>query len=234
VTLAGGRLAGAGDFHQNELESIERSCPSGAGFIEDIVTRPKPYHHRAFFLALGVLIAAGLSWSAWAGDSTRPMREAHEFAYEDINPNSATHGQTIALRDLYLGEGLVLNFIASWCPPCWAEVPSFQKLSRSASTPVVFIAADELAGAVDVLKRAKQAGIQLPILLVPKDEIGLMEEFYDHSMLPSTYMISNDGHIKKVFEGMISEGTLFRETARQYPDSGVEVPADTRRGSIKL
>ena len=113
-------------------------------------------------------------------------------------------------------------------------MPSFQKLGRESSTPVVLIAADEHGPSEDLLRQADAAGLELPILLVPKDEIGLMEERYDHSMLPSTYMIDFQGRVRQVFQGMVSEESLYRAASRHYPESGIEAPAPrTVRGSAR-
>ena len=65
-------------------------------------------------LALSVL--AGLLWIV-GGCAKRPPR-AHELVYEDINPRSASHGETLALSELYAEQGIVLQFTASWCKFC--------------------------------------------------------------------------------------------------------------------
>ena len=76
-----------------------------------------------------------------------------------MNPNSSTFGEALSLNELYADEGVVLNFIASWCSPCWMELPAFQKFDRESSTPVVLIAADEHGPSDDLLSRAALIGV---------------------------------------------------------------------------
>jgi len=185
-------------------------------------------------VALALLLSTVATGAVWAGDKA-PARVAFEFAYEDINPTSGTYGKKLALHDLYEGEGIVLNFIASWCPPCWLEVPSFVKLDAEVSTPVIFIAADEHDGLRDLLVRLKQVPFDQPVLLVPRDQIAMLEQHYDHEMLPSTYVIDKQGEIRQVFEGMISENTLVRALTRHFPESGaaaIPVNEHSRQGAV--
>jgi len=187
-------------------------------------------------VASGLLLAAVASGAVWAEDkAAASARIAFEFAYEDVNPNSETHGKKLALIDLYAAEGMVLNFLASWCPPCWTEAPSFAKLDGKISTPIIFIAADEHDGRRDLLARLEQIEIDQPVLIVPRNEIAMLERHYDHEMLPSTYVIDKRGEILQVFEGMISENTLVRALGRHLPESGaasIPVEERSRQGSI--
>jgi thiol-disulfide isomerase/thioredoxin len=160
---------------------------------------------------VAALIAAVPSGAAMAG-SEQPLRAAHPFAYVDINPSSETHGQRLPLPVLYAERGLVLNFIASWCSPCWQEIPELQEFGNGSPTPLVFVAADEHGPTSDVLRLADRAGIRRPILHVPKDEIAGMESHYDHEMLPSTYLIDREGRIVQVFQGVV-EGQRLSEAA---------------------
>jgi thiol-disulfide isomerase/thioredoxin len=146
------------------------------------------------------------------------VRPAFDFRFQDINPNSATFEQELSLADLYAGRGVVLNFVASWCLPCWDELPHFQKLHEANDVPIASIAADEYYGAPDdVLRKAKAANSTLPLLFVPKEQIEQLEQHYDHGMLPSTYVIDPDGNIRHVFQGVISAATLHEEVKKNLP-----------------
>ena len=177
---------------------------------------------KDYLLAAAVgalLLALNLSSSNLSAAATNrrlpEVPRSHDFTYKDVNPASATHGQRLKLSDLYSERGLVLNFIASWCAPCWMEVPTFEKFDAAGEAPVVCIAADEYGPKEDLLRLAKNAGLALPILLVPKDEITRMEQHYDHAMLPATYLIDRDGGIRHVFQGLVSHETL-EEAARRH------------------
>ena len=144
------------------------------------------------------------------------IRKAPDFTLEDINPRSDSHGKRLDLAELYADTGLILNFIASWCKPCWPELASFQKLSAD-GLPIVCIAADEYGGTSDVLRKAEQLGLSMPILHVPREQISAMEELYDHAMLPATYVIDPLGGVREVFLGAISPEALLEEARASLP-----------------
>lgn len=157
-------------------------------------------------IAVAVLLLAG----AGAHAAGRP---AHPFAYPDVNPRSGSHGEVVSLDDAIAGGTVVLNFVASWCGPCWKELPEFQQLYDN-GVPIVAIAADEYTQpASDLLARLDAAGATMPVLLVPVDDIEAMERHYDHSMLPSTYVVDAEGSIRKVFQGLVPARRLL-ETVR--------------------
>jgi peroxiredoxin len=156
--------------------------------------------------ALLVLIAAVSAQAVRAGDLIAPG-----FAYEDINPNSESFGQSLALSDLYAERGLVLNFLASWCGYCWKELPELEKLGAADVAPILGVAADEYDGPAKLKKMIGQMKLSFPILLVPGAEIDSMGRSYRHRILPATYLIDNRGSIRRVFEGAVSESDLKRE-----------------------
>ena len=142
---------------------------------------------------------------------------ARDFTYEDINPNSPTHGERLSLSAIYAERGVVLNFLASWCGFCWKELPELERLQKSVSTPIVGIAADEYNGPEALLGLIRKAEVSLPILLVPAVDIKTMEQVYDHKMLPATYVIDKRGWVRSVFEGLTPADRLLEEL-REKPD----------------
>jgi len=134
---------------------------------------------------------------------------ARDFTYEDINPNSPTHGERLSLSALYAERGVVLNFLASWCGYCWQELPELEKLQKSVPTPIVGIAADEYNGPDVLLGLIRKAKLSLPILLVPTADIKAMEQIYNHKILPATYVIDRQGSVRRVFEGLTPADQLL-------------------------
>jgi len=168
--------------------------------------------------ALGAGCAtAGDEAAAVAKVAPRESPRAHDFTYEDINPASPSFGQRLTLKDLYAEQGLVLNFVASWCGPCWHEVPGLMKVAKQVATPVVCVAADEYGPPSDLLSRAASAQLNLPIVLVPADEIEDMGLHYDHELLPTTYWIDKQGQIVERRQGALSATDLFNTTQKNFP-----------------
>ena len=106
--------------------------------------------------------------------------------------------------------GIVLvNFWATWCPPCREEIPGFISLSKSEpSLQVVGVALDEGGG--DVVRRfAVTAGITYPVLLPPASS----PFFNAIQTLPTTFLIDKEGRIAKEYVGAVSKGTVQRDLA---------------------
>jgi peroxiredoxin len=165
---------------------------------------------RAAILSLLILISV----PAFAEDRTAPgagTLRARDFVYEDVNPNSPTHGHSLSLSKLYSERGVVLNFIASWCRYCWKELPELQELYASETALIVGVAADEYDGSGRLLQLVDQAQVTIPILLVPKDDIASMERDYNHRILPATYVIDKGGSIRRVFQGLAPLDELLEE-----------------------
>ncbi|MCC5921249.1 MAG: TlpA family protein disulfide reductase [Cyclobacteriaceae bacterium] len=85
-----------------------------------------------------------------------------------------------------------INFWASWCPPCIAEMPDIMKLqSMMAGKPIVFIfpnADKEVEKAENMIaKRGWSIEVQKPMQTMPA--------IFDHSGIPSTYIINSKGEI---------------------------------------
>ena len=169
---------------------------------------------RILMPAVALCLTPGLPATAAAGDAEGEIGRAADFEYEDVNPNSTTHGQRLTLDRLSKERGVVLNFLASWCPPCWAEVADLMQLSEAVNVPVVCIAADEFGPRDDLLRLAGEAGLTLPLLLVPRDRIDWMEERYDHAMLPATYVIDESRRIREVLLGRVRRPRLLEALER--------------------
>jgi thiol-disulfide isomerase/thioredoxin len=180
------------------------------------VPRPRPG------ACLALVLLALTPGALRADETTRPDHvsesKAPDITFGDINPRSASHGESLALADLYADRGVILNFIASWCGPCWSEAASFQKLFAE-GLPIVCIAADEHGGTSDVLRKAEQVGLSMPILHVPAEQISATEELYDHPMLPATYVIDAQGVVRETFLGAISSEALLEALRIALPDA---------------
>jgi len=99
------------------------------------------------------------------------------------------------------GRPLVINFWASWCPPCKAEMPAFERASEEYQDTDLIIAAinatnqDSIQNVNSFLQRED---INLLILL---DRAGVTSKAYNIHSLPTTYFINRDGRISKILIG---------------------------------
>ncbi|MBW3110832.1 redoxin domain-containing protein [Bacillus sp. MCCB 382] len=116
------------------------------------------------------------------------------------------NGESIKLSD-YQGKKVILNFWATWCPPCKAEMPHMQKYyEKNADKENVEILAVNLTSQDDGKKAVQQFvdGYELtfPILMDEKGDIG---DEYRAFTIPTTYMIDTNGLIQHKIVGPMNE-----------------------------
>jgi peroxiredoxin len=106
-------------------------------------------------------------------------------------------GKSVSLSD-FRGKVVVLDFWATWCPPCRREIPDFidlQKKFGSQGLEIVGIALDEPD---KVQAFARQNGMNYPVLL-GSDEISM--KYGGIEGIPTTFIIDKSGRIVNRFEG---------------------------------
>jgi thiol-disulfide isomerase/thioredoxin len=96
-------------------------------------------------------------------------------------------GESVSLSD-YRGQWVLLNFWATWCPPCVEEMPYLNQLAAERDLVVLGVNFNEESERVAQFVAEK--GIDFPILLQP-DDITLL--FYGVRGLPRTFLIAPDG-----------------------------------------
>ncbi|NIM00716.1 MAG: redoxin domain-containing protein [Acidobacteria bacterium] len=148
---------------------------------------------------------------------------ASDFTFEDINPASTTFGEKITLSEEYAEGGVLVNFLASWCNPCWQELPILQEMVDAGKVKVIGMAADEYgAGPEGVLTMVARKELTLPILWVDVEAAKELEKRYTYQTLPSTYIIRSDGTIAGLLAGAVSPERLHAEVARAFDSASEE------------
>lgn len=118
-------------------------------------------------------------------------------------------GNTHSLSD-YEGKTIFLNFWATWCPPCKAEMPDIQKLYENAETEgenalvVLGVATPGLGGEQSqegVAAFLEEKGYTYPVLM---DTTGELTMAYGISSYPTTFMIDRDGNVFGYISGQLS------------------------------
>jgi thiol-disulfide isomerase/thioredoxin len=101
-------------------------------------------------------------------------------------------GITHSLAD-YQDKVLVVNFWATWCPPCVKEMPSLQRAWEQLQGEDIAVLAINMGEQKEAVKRfIQQYPIDLPILL---DKDFDMADAWSVSGLPTTYVVNPDGEI---------------------------------------
>jgi cytochrome c biogenesis protein CcmG, thiol:disulfide interchange protein DsbE len=121
------------------------------------------------------------------------------FLAPEIDLPSLSHGQ----KDIspIQDRVVLINFFASWCPPCKAEMPAMQRVYETYHAKGLDIFAvtnlqqDNLS---DIQVFINDSGVQFPILL---DRNGITFHDYALRALPTTFLLDSSGRIRKVFYG---------------------------------
>lgn len=140
------------------------------------------------------LAAASCAAPQVGGGSPAPGRQ-NDFALRDIE------GRTVRLSD-YPGKVVLLNFWATWCVPCAAELPHLQRLYeayRDQGLVVLAISMDGPESIANVGPQARRYGLGFPVLL--DEETRVVGIYNPKGAAPFTVMIGRDGAIAKTREG---------------------------------
>ena len=110
-------------------------------------------------------------------------------------------GKQVELSD-YEGKKVMLNFWATWCPPCKKEMPDMEKYTQQAGDDVVVLAVN-IDPENDVQAFVEDNGITFTIPLDSQSAKNPVNERYKILSIPTTYFIDKKGIIRnKVISAM--------------------------------
>nr|WP_239587423.1 redoxin domain-containing protein [Bacillus pakistanensis] len=115
-------------------------------------------------------------------------------------------GQTVSLSD-YKGKKVIINFWATWCPPCRAEMPHMQNFYEEASekenVEILAVNVTDLdKGEKAINQFVSEYKLTFPILL---DKEGNVSGRYQAVAFPTSYIIDTQGKISKKIIGPMNE-----------------------------
>ena len=157
----------------------------------------------AFLVLTGLhkTIIAGLQKTVLATGIIQPDLQEENTLQKQIALNVALEdeqGVVLNLND-FEGKVLFINFWATWCPPCRAEMPGIQNLYEKVGTrnvAFVMISSDrDFQSAIDY---KKESGFTFPIYQLR----GPLPAELESQTLPSTYVLDSEGHIVMTEKGM--------------------------------
>jgi thiol-disulfide isomerase/thioredoxin len=161
----------------------------------------------AAVVALGLVAAvAGAVWSARHLDALRPMQRgeaAPAFALPRID---GTPG-ALALEGLR-GQVVVLDFWATWCPPCIAMLPVLDAAYRGWQPRGVAFVGINSDGGGATLDEIKSFLIEHPIPYPVVLDQGVVGSLYKVEALPTLVVLGRDGRIRKSFVGYTSRRAI--------------------------
>jgi peroxiredoxin len=159
------------------------------------------------------VISSGDKESAESEETEEDVAASDEVGLErgQIAPDfelTTLDGETVKLSD-YRGERVMLNFWATWCPPCRAEMPDMQKFHDD--TDVVILAVN-LRGTESSTEKVQdfidERDLTFPILL---DEETDVADQYQIQPIPSSFLINSDGRIHNKAFGALNYDLMVQE-----------------------
>ncbi len=152
------------------------------------------------------LLAIGLSACSGGGsaESAAPDLEvapvenalAPDFKLTDMD------GNVVQLSD-YRGKVVLVNFWATWCPPCVMEMPTLQdRYAKYGGKDFVVLAVDVDETELPVQAFMARNGLSFPVMI---DEGGELYQLYQVRGLPSSYLIDEQGVIRGIHIGVMTE-----------------------------
>lgn len=123
------------------------------------------------------------------------MMDNFDFTLEDIK------GSKIMLSELK-GKKVFLNFWATWCPPCKAEMPDIEKLyQETKDSDLVILAVNVGEDKKTVQDFIEENGYNFPVLLDVKGEVS---QLYQVTGIPTSYFIDTKGYLDDGVTGAVS------------------------------
>lgn len=161
-----------------------------------------PFSRRVFLqTALMAASGAALVPVADAQGLTGPAYEVSPWS----GPMSAfslldTNGKTWSLADLH-GRAVLLNFWASWCEPCRAEMPTLQQVADLyGPDKLLVLAINFKEPAARAIQFAKSTGVTMPVLL---DSDGRAARQWGVKVFPTTLMLDSRGRPRQRVRGEV-------------------------------
>ena len=126
--------------------------------------------------------------------------QAYSFALSNLD------GNPVALSD-FAGQPVLVNFWATWCPPCRLEMPEFQRAFETHEQDGLVILAINEYEDVDTVRSffSDDMGFTFTALL---DSEGAVGKAYGATGLPASFFVAPDGTISAVHRGLMTGDQL--------------------------
>lgn len=155
----------------------------------------KIFNLKALFLA-AVILAVGVYMFGAPSEAHNIGQQAPPVVAADASGNS------VAVN--FEGTVTVLNFWATWCPPCRGEMPELQEFFQAHMGQVQFYAVNLQEPSGKVTQFMSEGNYTLPLLL----DSGDVAKAYRISAIPTTVIVGSDGLVKFRKTGPVTKSEL--------------------------
>lgn len=163
---------------------------------------------------LAAIIFAAIGVFVGIKNQPKPVAVAPETAILDTLLSQTLPDQTGAPQSLsqWKNKPVIINFWATWCAPCVAEMPELVDLQKEiGETRIIGIGIDSQA---NIAQFAEKLHIDYPLYVADAGMINLLRQLGNETGgLPFTLLVGTDGTIKKVYVGQLKFDALRQDLA---------------------
>jgi cytochrome c biogenesis protein CcmG/thiol:disulfide interchange protein DsbE len=181
---------------------------------------------RPTLVVVALLVTIGLSWLVWARLTATPGGGIGWSALDAVRAANAdrfvaraapaftlrdAEGELVSLEDLR-GRVVLINFWATWCVPCRAEMPELDRAAREYHEDGFrVLAVNILEDAESIRRFGEELNLGIPLLV---DRAGDVYKAYSVQGLPASFLVDRDGVIRDVHLGVITRAYLDNKVRR--------------------
>jgi len=119
-------------------------------------------------------------------------------------------GKLVSLVD-FRGKPVVINFWATWCPPCRSEMPDMQQLSDERAGDLVILAVNMQEAPDPVRGFVEKYGLKFAIVL---DTSGQVSQAYRVASLPTSVFVDREGKVSSSYTGALNRSAMAKRVDR--------------------
>lgn len=182
--------------------------------------RPQARLEALFWLAL----AAFLGYRIWPQVAAAFGVASANAAAPDFQLTTLD-GAAVS-RDALRGKVVLVNFWATWCPPCRVEMPGFQDVydRRKAAGFTVLGVSTDAAGSQHVRRFLWEHEITYPVAMASG---GIVRAFGGASALPTSFLLDRQGRVRHTVTGIFTEVALEQAVSRLLAEPADAAPLDS-------
>jgi len=211
------KLRYEGRIDDNQRETSETTQDARAALDALLADRPVAVEHTP-------VVGCATKWESWKEQLETRRQEIKEWEAQPVTLEMATAADLKKLRANPTGKVLMVNFWATWCGPCVAEMPDLLQTYlwyRSRDFEFVTVSADVPEAKPAVLKLLQKFHSAVRNLQFASDNTYALQAAFDSkwdSGVPFTIVIAPDGKVIYKQEGEINIFALRRAILANLPD----------------
>lgn len=169
----------------------------------------------AFLTILTLLFFTGCGDSKVSEEKSEPIKKQRNYQLSNIDGNKINilaKDEKLFFEE-YKGKVVLVNFFATWCPPCKAEIPTLNNIKQKFEQDFEVVAVSlaqrngKLATNEKIVQFVKDFNIIYPIVNSPEN-YALAKEMGGVKSIPTMFLISKEGKIIQKYVGIVPEEML--------------------------